>query len=566
MLLVRGPELDEIIQRLRSLETDHAGVEAKRAEHEVPKRLWESLSAFANTAGGGVILLGLDETARFAAVGVRNVKKVQADLASMCADLEPPLRPSIEPHPFEGVTLLAVEVQEVERARKPCYYKPAGLHSGAFIRVGDGDRRLTDYEIHLLVAGRGQPTDDQSAVPEASLDDLDRAQLAGLRARLSARLPKLAALDERAFLRTMKITTTCDGRDVPTVAAVLALCAYPQQFFPSLSLQLLVHETTELGAAERRFIDNRRIDGPISDMLGQAMSGLRQHVPRPTVVKGGRRSATESLYPDTALREVIVNALVHRDLSTSSRGTPVQINLFPDRLVVTNPGGLFGPVTIDRLGEPGVLAARNMTLMRLLEDLPGPEGSGPICENRGSGIAAMSHSLRRAGLRPPRFEDRIASFTVVFPAETLLDPGTVEWLGELQLEQSLSEPQRVALAMLRHGDELTNASLRAAIDLDSRDATRELRVLVASGLVEQIGERGGTSYRLAIKRDRRRQITRLLEEHGELSRAELEAHAQMESAATAWWIRRLRDEGLLEPTLPGRHPKVKYRLRRRRRR
>jgi ATP-dependent DNA helicase RecG len=233
-------------------------------------------------------------------------------------------------------------------------------------------------------------------------------------------------------------------------------------------------------------------------MLKQALTALRQHVPRPTTVKAGRRGAAELLYPETALREVIVNALVHRDLSPAARGTPVQINLFPDRLVVTNPGGLYGPVTIDQLGEPGVLSARNMTLMRLLEDLPGPDDTGPICENRGSGISAMALALRNAGLRPPRFEDRIARFTVTFPAETLLDPATVDWLGELQLERTLTETQRVALAMLRHDDKLTNASFRAAVDMDSREATRELKQLVLAGLIQQICERSAPDARKVI--------------------------------------------------------------------
>ena len=59
-------------------------VEAKRAEHELPKRLWETLSAFANTRGGGVLILGLDQTAGFAVIGVKNPARMMQDLASLC--------------------------------------------------------------------------------------------------------------------------------------------------------------------------------------------------------------------------------------------------------------------------------------------------------------------------------------------------------------------------------------------------------------------------------------------------------------------------------------------------
>jgi ATP-dependent DNA helicase RecG len=64
-------------------------------------------------------------------------------------------------------------------------------------------------------------------------------------------------------------------------------------------------------------------------------------------------------YPEEALREAIVNALVHRDLSPLARGTQVQIQMYPDRLEIWNPGGLFGPVSTDRLGEPGNQASRS---------------------------------------------------------------------------------------------------------------------------------------------------------------------------------------------------------------
>src|SRR6185503_277225 len=124
-----------------------------------------------------------------------------------------------------------------------------------------------------------------------------------------------------------------------------------------------------------------------------------------------------------------------------------------DRLVIMNPGGLFGPVTLDRLGEIGVSASRNATLMKILEHAPGID-DGPICENRGSGIGAMIHALRRAGLEPPRFEDRIATFQVTFPNASLLDDETVRWLQRLGGE--LSETQRLGLALLRHGQVLDN--------------------------------------------------------------------------------------------------------------
>src|SRR5579862_1040261 len=152
----------------------------------------------------------------------------------------------------------------------------------------------------------------------------------------------------------------------------------------------------EPGANDERFLDNQRIEGPIPAMLGPALAVLMRNTKRRAVVRGLYREDVGE-YPVTAIREAIVNALVHRDLSSSSRGTPVQINMFNNRLVIHNPGGLYGPVTVDSLGE-GISAPRNIGLLRLLEDLTPVGERRAICENRGSGVGAMVEELRRAGL------------------------------------------------------------------------------------------------------------------------------------------------------------------------
>lgn len=128
-----------------------------------------------------------------------------------------------------------------------------------------------------------------------------------------------------------------------------------------------------------------------------------------------RAARTSGEYPETALREAVVNALVHRDLSASARGTQVQIEMYPNRLVIRNPGGLFGPVTVDNLGEEGISSARNATLIKILEDVPLPGETRTVCENRGSGIRAMLDSLLAAGMSPPEFNDKISSLSSPSP-------------------------------------------------------------------------------------------------------------------------------------------------------
>jgi ATP-dependent DNA helicase RecG len=574
---VTTDELLELIESLRTLATDSLHVEAKRAEHALPARLWQTLSAFSNTPGGGVLILGLDETSGFATVGVRNPRKVQQDLASLCGEMEPPLRPPIELHRVEGKALVVAEVPEIEIGQKPCYYRGAGLTNGAFIRVADGDRRLSPYEVQVMLASRGQPREDETPVAEATAADLDPDLVAGLLARV--RRPEgspFRRLADEEALRTLRVLVRSEDRWVPSLAGLLALGRYPQQFFPSLGVTFVVYPTPrvgEPGPGGERFLDNRRFEGPIPGLIRPTLDALQRNMKRRTVVRGLFREDLWE-YPETAIREALVNALGHRDLSPMARGTPVQIQMFPDRLVIGNPGGLYGPVTVDRLGEEGISATRNQVLMKILEDVTVPgEGRG-ICENRGSGIGAMLAALRQAGMSPPQFEDRIATFQVTFPNHTLLDEETLRWLERVR-GGDLTDSQRMGLALMRHGETMTNSLYRQLTGLDSRVVTRELGELVNRGLVEQAGTRRWATYRLAPglaeeaakppagrqRRDRRPEILVLLRESGELSRAEIARALGLSNAAARKWLAILREEGAVELTTESpRAPGARYRL------
>lgn len=578
-------ELHEIVEALRRFNTDTAHVEAKRARAGLPSRLWETISAFANSPGGGVIVLGLEESTGFAASGVEEPPRVQDALATLLGKMDPPIRAVVEPHEFEGEVLLVAEIPELPPHEKPCHYPGAGLTNGAFVRVGDGDRKLTAYEVQMLLAARGQPRDDERPEPRAAREDLDPALLDGLLegARGPAGSVFREMTDDRA-LRTLRVLVSHDGRTVPSLAGLLALGAYPQQFYPSLGLTFVVYPTPrvgEPGPGGERFLDNVDFSGPVPRIVPSVLDRLRRNMRERSIVTGaGRQTLWE--YPQTALREAVVNALAHRDLSQMSHGTPVQVQMFPDRMTITNPGGLFGPVTLDRLGEQGLSAARNQLLMKLLEDTPAPGEAGAVAENRGSGVGAMLAALRQAGMSPPEFVDRISSFSVTFPNHTLLDESTLTWLQHAPGQ--LSDSQRMALALMRRGETIDNAAYRKLTGLmDSRLASRELAELVNLGLVDQDGTRRWATYRLADdrqdvpvtasgpagstgrqrapRRDRRAEVLAALE-RGPRGRADIARELGVEDAVATYWLRVLREEGQVEPTSASpRDPRQRYRLR-----
>jgi ATP-dependent DNA helicase RecG len=558
-------ELAEIVGNLRTIGADIADVEVKKAHGGLPKSLRETLSAFANTQGG-VIVLGLDETRGFRATGLSDPAKLAADLGAMCsADMEPPLRPLIKIHDFEGAQVLVAEIPELDPAQKPCYSRGTGITKGSHVRVGDGDRRLSAYEVQVMLSSRGQPREDEHAVRGVGLEHLDTASVDALIARLRISRPyAFKDLDRLAVLRRAKVLVHGEeGEDSVSLSGLLALGEYPQEHFPQLMVTF-VHYPTEVGAGSaERFLDNVTLEGPIPIMVRDTLAAIRRNMSRRAVIAGaGRQDVWE--YPETALREAVVNALVHRDLSSGARGTQVQIEMYPDRLTIRNPGGLFGPVTVDGLGEEGISSARNATLIKILEDVPLPGETRTVCENRGSGIRAMLDSLLAAGMGPPQFHDKISSFLVTFPNHTLLGEETIGWIRGLG-QQDLTDSQCIALALLREEGVLDNRAYRNATGADSRVATSELRDLVARKLITQTGTRRWARYQLSqrdttakgrpSRADRRPELLAALgNEH--LTRAELVTRTGLGDQTVRRWLKIMRDEGTIE--IIGTSPKSKH--------
>lgn len=152
----------------------------------------------------------------------------------------------------------------------------------------------------------------------------------------------------------------------------------------------------------REILDNQRIEGSISEMLDEAISFVKRNMKNKTIINpetGVREDRTD--YPITAVREAIVNALVHRDYSIHTEGMPIQIIMYEDRMEIKNPGGIYGRIKVDQLGkmQPDT---RNPVLALTLETLR-------ITENRYSGIPTIRREMEKFHLREPEFADERGS-------------------------------------------------------------------------------------------------------------------------------------------------------------
>jgi len=409
-------EVDAVVPQLRAAATDLESVEVKSAAGGFPDSVLKSISAFSN-GRGGLLIFGLSD-ADFLPVPI-DAAKLAADLASACSDdLEPKVRPTIGICHIDGDPVVAARVPPLGHQHRPCYVRAEGMNQGSYIRVHDGNRHLTDYEIHVMVSGRGQPTDDVAPVDGARLEHLDDALVSDLLRRLRQRRGEIfTQAADHEVLHMFGVLIEPQPDSPVTLAGLLALGRYPQQFVPQLAASFVVLPTMDGSplADGTRFIDNQPLDGPIPAIVAQAVAAMQRNMRRRSVVEGaGRQDIWD--YPTEAIREIVANALMHRDYHPTAQGTQVRISLYPDRFEVASPGGLHGihagHTDVGQLIDSSINSTRNALLARLLEDVVIPGTGRPVCENRGSGLRAAVHALDRAGMRPPELDDRVRELVV----------------------------------------------------------------------------------------------------------------------------------------------------------
>lgn len=399
-------ELKEQLEKIQKIKCETQNLEIKSAENGCPKRLFDTLSSFSNQDEGGIIVFGVDEHQDYKEVGVYDPQDIQKKINEQCLQMEPKVRPLLTVLEKDGKFFVSAEIPGIDLVERPCYYQGKGRLKGSYTRIGDSDEPMTEYEVYSYEAFRRKYQDDIREVPRATLVALNQQKLDTYIQMLKMGKPHLAAIDEGTIYELMSVTRN----NVVTLAATMLFSPYPQAYFPQMCITAVVVPGTEIGnegTEGERFLDNQRIEGTIPDMLNEAINFVRRNMKVKTIIdpdSGQREDRSE--YPITAVREAILNALVHRDYSIHTEGMPIQIKMFDDRLEIHNPGGIYGRIKIDQLGkvQPDT---RNPVLATALEVLD-------VTENRYSGIPTIKKELRKYGLPGPEFADERGQFSVKF--------------------------------------------------------------------------------------------------------------------------------------------------------
>ena len=399
-------DLHKLVDKIQRLQCEMQTVELKSANKGCPTRLYDTLSSFANQDEGGIIIFGLDETKGFAVVGVYDAQDLQKKVTEQCNQMSPQVRALFTVCEFGDKLVVSAEIPGLDVAERPCFYRGAGRLRGAYIRVGDADEPMSEYEVYSYDAFRKRIRDDIREAQGARRSFFNEDKLAQFFQAVKKDRKHLAQhVSDEEILELMGVTV--NGQ--PTLAGELCFSKYPQGAFPQLCVTAVALPGTKMGEPGlqgERFIDNERITGTIDEMVDEAVDFVNRNSRHSTIIDAKGRRTDRDEYPLKAVREAVLNALVHRDYSIHSENVPVRLELYRDRLEIISSGGLYGKLTIDSLGKVRP-DTRNSALANILELMR-------VTENRYSGIPTIYHELKIAQLPPPVFAVRRGEFVVTF--------------------------------------------------------------------------------------------------------------------------------------------------------
>jgi len=411
------------------------------------KRLTEHLSAFANQPGGGYLVYGVDSAGTPAGVDEKTVETTVNQLANLGrAGLEPPVALDHAVEGYESVRLLFVHVPE--SAVKPVHLRGKGLED-AFIRSGGTTRRASRQEIGTLMLNSRTPRWEElhASVLLPATEFPAKLNVEPIfkmleRPATTTHEETLAWMAGERFI----VREPAGGGYVTNLGAIAA--ARRLADFPDLSrkaVRVVVYDGLNKAKTQQEQEGTKGYAISFQGLMQFVMSLL----PQSEVIEQALRKK-RTVYPEIALREIIANALIHQDFSITGAGPLIEI--YDDRIEVSNPGGLLPSKRLDRLigTQP---ESRNEQLARAFRRFK-------ICEERGSGLLKAGLQIELYGLPPIEFVAGPNHFKV-----TLYSPRT---FAKMSAKERLEACYQHAVLKYYSDSAMTNTTLRERLKMPEK--------------------------------------------------------------------------------------------------
>jgi ATP-dependent DNA helicase RecG len=417
----------------------------------------KAVSAFANSDGGKLIV-GLDDQGEPS--GLKNIKRLLEDIPNTIRN-KLGIIPSVELNKKNKKDIIKIAVT-------PCSV-PISYNGKYYIRSGSTVQELQGKDLADFLMKKSGSTWDDIVEERAGFNEIDNDSIEKFKKYAADRIPSIInETDNTALLQKLSLI---DDKDLKR-AAVLLFSNDPQKFY----LQSVVRIGKFLTDTE--ILTTDIVEGNLFAQLESVLEMLRTKYLISNIKYEGihRRDILE--YPYEALREAIINALIHRDYSGTSQ---IQIRVYPDKLMIMNEGKLPPEIPVEKLKTNHLSIPRNTLLAKIFY-------YAGFIESWGHGTIKIVENCIEQGLPEPDFMEENGVMTVVFYKD--------KWTEENLKKRGLNDRQIKVIVYMKEKGSITNREYQSLFSITDRTALRDLNDLISKGLVQKRGVKKGTRYLL----------------------------------------------------------------------
>ena len=432
-----------------------------------PEEMAETITAFANSEGG-TLILGVTPEGK---LGDFFLEDEASDALKAALKLcRPPVHTDWHAEEVPGGVVVMLRVERSGNVH--------ALSDGrVLMRKGSENEPTDGFNIEQLLASRPTGDFETQVVPGATREDLNEEVIDNYLEKRQQRNPRSQVVSKDRLL--MQLGALTEDKE-PTVSGMLLFGKEPQLFMPQSRAVFVKFADTGPRAPEGGFGYGRReeIGGSLPEIIDRTYRLIWEEMDKQSVMQGLQRQE-QTEYPETVVREALVNAVAHRDYRMT--GGSIEIRMYSDRMEIMSPGGLPAHITLDNIVEEHY--SRNPRLVNGLFQW------GYI-EELGLGVDRMIEDMLSAGHQPPKFDAKSHRFTVVLSNAKSGAP-----VAAPEFEGTMNERQMKALQYVQENQTITNREYRELCPHVGAETLRlDLVDLVNRGILLKIGDKRGTRY------------------------------------------------------------------------
>ena len=397
-------ELLDLLKTIQESKQNTQTHEVVSARYHIPTSLYESLSSFSNQDEGGIIVFGVDKEQKFMETGVYDPQYVIKEVIDLCLQMNPIPFPIFTIAQKNNMYFVSAEISGLEPINRPCFYKVQNKFSGSYMRIKGKNLLMNRQKLSAYISENKSVPSDTRSIERAAYAYFNQDLITEYISSFKIKNPYLTMLNEKQIYELMSIKR----EGIPTVNSLLLFSPYPQSFFPQFCIIASAIASKEADANnhfDTRLLDQQRIEGNIPDMINKAMKFVRKNIGTKTIFNPTTTIQEQiPILPLNAIKESIINAIVHRDYSSDMEDIPINLIIYEDCVIIQSPGELYG----DQQNVPAKqmqIPKRNAALAKNMEILG-------IIKNTGPGISEIESAMEEYSLCSPKLIQENGFFIV----------------------------------------------------------------------------------------------------------------------------------------------------------